>query len=60
MSKKDVANRVTDYTFAAVSDLASYANDLEEIGYIKQAEKLRRISGELENVSHAIFDRANK
>ena len=52
----EVSEKVTDRTFPMVSDLASYASELEEVGLTRQAEKLRRIAGELENASHSILE----
>lgn len=56
----ETAERVTDNTFRMVSDLASYASELEAVGLKWQGESLRRIAGEIENASRAILDVVKK
>ena len=51
-----IVGTVTEKTFQMVSDLASHASQLEEVGLTRQAEKLRRIAGEIENASCAILE----
>jgi hypothetical protein len=55
-----VVGKVTDRTFPMVSDLASYASELEAVGLKRQGERLRRIAGEIENASHAILEVVKK
>ena len=52
----ETVSKVTDNTFRMVSDLASYASYLEDVGIVKKADRLRSIAAELENVSRDILE----
>ena len=60
MDKKticQVSDDVSGRTLRMVEDLIACANKLEEIGFKRQSDRLRKMSGELENVTCSIAER---
>ena len=53
----EVSERVSGYTLRMVEELVHCANGLEGIGFKRQAYKLRKMAGELENVTCSIAER---